>query len=289
MRRTAILARRSPEGRRVNARSRLPTQRVVGPAVLLLALPCRAVDWRRAGVPAPRPGSERRTPLCAQVDGYSVHANVALAAWDRRDLERLLRYMARPPLAVDRLSLDEQGRVVYPLKKRRKDGAGVLVLDPLDLLARLAALLPPPKMHGLTYAGIFGPAAKDRAKSVPSPKERPPNCPRPAPSPEVAPAPGLGAFEGPTLAAGQRRARKRLSWASLLARSFDVDLTVCGKCGGPMRLIALVEDRAVAKKILDPLGLRSTAPPLASARPELQAALHGFDPPWVDLPPPAAA
>ncbi len=228
-------------------------------------------------VAAPEPP---RTPRCAQVDGYSVHANVALAAWDRRGLEKLLRYMARPPLAVDRLSLDEQGRVIYRLRRRRKDGADTLVLDPVDLVARLAALLPPPKMHGLTYCGIFGPAAKDRAAIVPSPQERPPDCPRPSPPESAEPT--------PRPEAGERRARKRLSWASLLERCFAVDVTRCGKCGGAMRLIALIEDRAVAKKILDPLGLRSTAPPLASARPEPQAAFDGFDPPfWVDDPPPA--
>ncbi len=232
------------------------------------------------------PTEPPRAPLCAQVDGYSVHANVALAASNRRALERLIRYMARPPIAPDRLLLDEQGRVVYRLRKRRHDGAEVLVLDPLDFLARLAALLPPPKMHGLTYNGIFGPAAKDRAAIVPTPREQPPDCPRPPP--KVLPAPGPA--EAPTLAAGERQARKRLTWAALLKRTFaDVDVTVCGQCGGAMRLIALIEDRAVAKKILDHLGLRSTAPPLTPPRPPPQAAFDGFDAPWVDDPSPPEA
>ena len=47
----------------------------------------------------------------------------------------MIRYMARPPIAVERLSLDEQGRFVYRLKKRRYDGAEALVLDPLDFLS----------------------------------------------------------------------------------------------------------------------------------------------------------
>ncbi len=56
-----------------------------------------------------------------------------------------------------------------------------------------------------------------------------------------------------------------------------------------MRLIALIEDRAVAKKILDHLGLRSTAPPLPPPRPPPQAAFDGFDAAWVADPLPAEA
>jgi hypothetical protein len=48
-------------------------------------------------------------------------------------------------------------------KQENVAGAEVLVLDALDFLARLAALIPSAKSHGLTYHGVLGPAAKDRA------------------------------------------------------------------------------------------------------------------------------
>jgi hypothetical protein len=60
--------------------------------------------------------------------------------------------------------------------------------------------------------------------------------------------------------AGERRARRRLAWAELLERCFEIDATRCGKCGGILRLISVIEDRAVVKRILDHLGLRSTPP-----------------------------
>jgi hypothetical protein len=41
---------------------------------------------------------------CASIDGMSRHANVAVPARDRRRLERLCRYVARPPVATDALS-----------------------------------------------------------------------------------------------------------------------------------------------------------------------------------------
>ena len=132
-----------------------------------------------------------------------MHANVAMAAWDRRGLERLLRYMARPPLAVERLSVDGQGRVVYRLRKKRRDGAQVLVLKPLEFLARLASLIPPKQAHGLTYHGVFGAAARARAVIVPKPMEGATRCPQPrgkdrgaAEEAATARAPPQAEFEG---------------------------------------------------------------------------------------------
>ncbi|MCP3915253.1 MAG: IS91 family transposase, partial [bacterium] len=43
--------------------------------------------------------------LCCDVDGFSLHAKVEVGADDRERLERLCRYVARPPLATERLSL----------------------------------------------------------------------------------------------------------------------------------------------------------------------------------------
>src|SRR6267142_167201 len=43
------------------------------------------------------------SPRCATVDGFGLHANVAVHADDRPRLERLARYCARAPIALDRL------------------------------------------------------------------------------------------------------------------------------------------------------------------------------------------
>jgi hypothetical protein len=57
------------------------------------------------------------------VAGFSVHANVAVPVRDRKRLERLCRYVARPPVATERLSLLPDGRVLYAFKNRWKDGS----------------------------------------------------------------------------------------------------------------------------------------------------------------------
>ena len=66
-------------------------------------------------------------------------AKVALEADDHAGRERLCRYLTRPPIASERLSLDEDGRVVYRLRRHWKDGTRAVVFEPLDFIARLAA------------------------------------------------------------------------------------------------------------------------------------------------------
>jgi len=73
-----------------------------------------------------------------------LHAGVAIAASDRETLERLCRYVSRPPVAADRLAPTPSGHVRYTLKTPYRDGTTHLVLEPLELMARLAARVPPP-------------------------------------------------------------------------------------------------------------------------------------------------
>jgi len=89
---------------------------------------------RRGARPLFLPGE-----LCCDIDGFSLHAKVEIEAHDRDGLELLCRYLARPPLASERLSLAPDGRVIYGLRRHWKDGTRAVVFDPLDFIARLAA------------------------------------------------------------------------------------------------------------------------------------------------------
>ena len=93
-------------------------------------------------------------PLCANLAGFSLHAAQSVPAHDREALERLLRYILRPPFAQKRLSLSPEGRVVYKLRRPWINGATELILDPLDFLRRLTALLPRPYAHAVRYHGL---------------------------------------------------------------------------------------------------------------------------------------
>ena len=61
-------------------------------------------------------------------------------------------------------------------------------------------------------------------------------------------------------------ATPRVDWASLLRRSFDLDVMACAKCGGPLRVLAVITEREPVRRILAHLGLPAEVPPLARAR-----------------------
>jgi hypothetical protein len=86
------------------------------------------------------PIQEPAKPLTATRDGFSLNAAVACRADERRKLEQLCRYVARPPIALERLNRDGDGLVGHELKHPFRDGTSQFLFEPLDFLARLAAL-----------------------------------------------------------------------------------------------------------------------------------------------------
>ena len=150
-------------------------------------------------------------PLVAQVAGFSLHAATVCEAWQRSRLERLCRYVTRPPIATKRLYVDDRGRVVYQYKHPFRDGSTHVLLEPLDFIARLAALVPRPRLNLTRFHGIFAPNFKHRARIVP-------DQPR-----------GKVDSDQPTAP---------MSWAQRLKRVFQIDIETCPECGGKLRVIA---------------------------------------------------
>ena len=80
----------------------------------------------------------------------------------------LCRYIARPAIANDRLTLNRAGDVVLQLKSPYHDGTAHIVMSPLELVRRLAALVPRPRLHLTRFHGVFAPDAKLRPEIIPS-------------------------------------------------------------------------------------------------------------------------
>ena len=100
--------------------------------------------------------------LCAFAEGFSLHAGVSVDKSDGEGRERLARYCARPCLSLERLSIDSDGQVLYSLKRTAPGAPAVLTLSPTEFLAKLAALIPPPRSHLVRYHGVFSPHCRQR-------------------------------------------------------------------------------------------------------------------------------
>jgi hypothetical protein len=205
---------------------------------------------------------------CASVQGFSLHAGVAVNAHDRARLERLFRYIARPPIATKRLSELPDRRIAYELRHPWRDGATHVVFTGVELLEKLAVLTPSPRGNICRYHGVLAPGAKWRGTVV---RDRAPDESN-AESCSKAKANGHDSSDAtvPILEVAQgdpvSLRERRLTWPELMMRVFREDVLRCEKCGGRAAVISAITQPKVVEAILTCLGLAVRAPPITPAR-----------------------
>ena len=112
-------------------------------------------------------GPPDEKPYCvASGDGWSLQAGVRIRAGDREGLERLVKYVLRPALSLERLARLPDGRIAVAFKKARPDGGTHLILEPVEFMEKLAALVSPPRAHLTCYDGVFAPRHRRRREVV---------------------------------------------------------------------------------------------------------------------------
>lgn len=124
----------------------------------------------------------------------------------------------------------------------------------MEVMEKLAALVPRPRVNLTVYHGVLAPHYKFRSQIVPgkSQKEDKENIED-------------NENDSPRLQ------NKRMSWARLLRRVFDIDISQCTRCNGKMRAISVILDTETITKILDHIGLPTEPPQIAPARPPPQS------------------
>jgi hypothetical protein len=191
-------------------------------------------------------GSASKSKRQAFVFGYSLHAERIVHSDDRDGLEKLCRYASRAPIAKSRLSLAEEGQVVLRLERPLQDGRTQLRFGETEFLHKLAILIPPPQKNLIRYFGVFAPNHHCHQSAVRIGRED----------------------ELPAQSTAEDRPRARaLPWAEHLRRVFAIDILKCDRCGGDMKIIAVIPE---SEAILDHLGIdtareRCTGPPISES------------------------
>jgi len=126
-------------------------------------------------------------------------------------------------VATERLTLLPSGSVRYALKTPYRDGTTHIVLEPLDLMARLAALVPPPRMHLIRYHGVFAPHSQLRAAVTPAHR-----------------GPGASKESSSSDKPSSIPRHVAMNWARRLKRVFGIEIEGCARCGGKLRIIASI-------------------------------------------------
>ncbi len=127
-----------------------------------------------------------------------------------------LRYGARGALALERLSRAEDGRIAWRMKRPLPEGTTHLLFTGLELLRRVASLVPAPRANLTRFHGVFAPGAQPRPFLVPQ-----------AGAQEASVAPEAAASKEP-----KKERMPRVDQAPLLRRTFGFDVFTCQRCGG---------------------------------------------------------
>lgn len=205
-------------------------------------------------------GFEGESPLvkgikCATVNGFNLQAATYVGPEQRHRLEELVAYMTRPPLANDRLSVGENGNLIYKMKRTFSDGTQAILLSPMELIEKLCAMVPPPRAHQQLYTGVFSSHSKWRHLVVLDPEAR----------------------KGFNPVIVDKHKVKNHRRARLLKRIFKIDIGVCPKCGTDLEIRAAVHDREEIKRYLRHIGVAEHPPPIAPARHEHRDLGLSFD------------
>ncbi|WP_437915386.1 transposase [Sorangium sp. So ce302] len=199
-------------------------------------------QWLRGLSPSCPSALAYDKPLCAALDGFTLHAATRAGAHHAAAREAPLRYVLRPPIAKERIEPQQDGLVRLSLKRAFADGTALVDMDPLSLLCRLAASVPPPRFHTVKYAGVLASASPWRKRIGPRPAK--PQEPTKADD-DAAPKRKRGGYR---------------PWAEILRRTFAIDVLECPACKGRMKLVAMVTEPRNIARFLSALGEPTDVP-----------------------------
>jgi hypothetical protein len=205
--------------------------------------------------------------LCFSVNGFSLHCNTSVNTHSRNRLRKLVEYMARGPLSNERLEIFEDGTVKLKLKTPWHDGTSHLLLTPSEFLEKLSAVVPPPRAHLVKWGGVFAPNSPLRPKIILKPGVKKAGRHKRV-------AGGDARDQADDQPDSKPGGLQGSSWARLLSRVFNIDITRC-PCGGELRAVAAICDQDEARRYLRHVGLPSDPP--ARAPPYYKPVVMDFD------------
>ena len=190
--------------------------------------------------------------------GFSAHNSVRVRASDAAGRRRLAQYMLRAPFSLEKMSYDPQScTVIYRSRMHKTLKRNFQVMHGADWLVQLCSHIPDRFEHLVRYAGWYSNRSRGKRRRA-----------------------GAEPAEVAMREVDVREAaRVRSAWARLIHKVYEVDPLECPRCKGPMRVIALIDDKAIIRKILSHLDL--WAPQQARGR---QLGQPDHDPPVSSTP-----
>ena len=187
--------------------------------------------------------------------GFNVHRSRRVLPDERADLERLAQYIIRSPFSVEKMQVNQAGdSIIYRSAMNPKIQRNFEVFTPCDFIAAITQHIPDKSFQLVRYYGWY------------SNKMRGQRDKRAA---EAAKAAGQ-TVQIIDVSGHKPRRIPSAKWRELIKKVWEADPLLCPKCQKEMRIVSLIDDRAVIERILRHLGLweqgvrvsPSTGPPV---------------------------
>jgi len=177
--------------------------------------------------------------LCWKHSGVSVDGSIGLYATDAASMERLAQYMARPPISLAKVTLEEQGaKVLFHTTYNPYFGENLKLFAVTDFIAELTAHIPPKGVHYIRRYGVYSSRTRSRWSRLPHILRL---CQKTAEAGDQDRSP-----------AAQQVSPSRASstWARLISKVYGEDPFVCRACGHQMKVLAVITDPLEVDRIL---------------------------------------
>ena len=168
--------------------------------------------------------------------GFNVYRSRRVQPDEREDLERLARYIIRNPFSIEKMEVKQPGGpIIYRSGMNEKIHRNFEIFSPCDFIAAITQHIPDKSFQLVRYYGWYSNKMRGQRNKQAAEEAK--------------------AVEVIDVSDHKPRRIPSAKWRELIKKVWETDPLQCPQCSREMRIVALIDERAVIERILRHLGL----------------------------------
>ncbi len=214
------------------------------------------------------PPERARMLLSWKHSGFNCHRSRRVGPNEDKDRERLAQYIIRSPFSLEKMRLTDPGAIVYRSGINPKIKRNFEVFSPTDFIAAVTQHIPDKNFQLVRYYGWYSNKMRGQREK------------RAAEQEEIADKESVEVID---VSKHQPRRIPSKKWRELIKKVWEADPLLCPDCGEEMRIVGLINERALIERILRQLGLGEPSVRVGPARdPPGELFVRAGSDPWLD-------